>query len=91
MSEHAPTTQREAPGDLANPIRLLSTADVRRRIRRGKTWIMTSVREGSFPPPARIGGRLYWPDAEIQAWLVDQLEGSRLPTARPAADAVEKT
>jgi predicted DNA-binding transcriptional regulator AlpA len=57
--------------------RLLSIAEVTRVTSRGKTWIMASVRAGSFPTPVKIAGRLFWSGREIQEWIESRLAERR--------------
>ena len=53
--------------------RLLSIGLVSETTGRGKTWLMTAVREGTFPAPTKISGRLFWSDREVQRWVAGRL------------------
>lgn len=39
---------------------------------RGRTTIYRDIEAGRLPPPIRLGGRNYWPEAEIDAALEEQ-------------------
>ncbi len=71
------TNQRSA---LREPQHLLTISDVRRAVRRAKTWIMDAVRSGSFPRPTKISGRLYWSNQEVDDWIRDRLADRDEPT-----------
>ena len=53
--------------------RLLPISEVCRTAGRGKTWIMEAHRSGIFPAPAKISGRLFWSECEVQEWIADRL------------------
>lgn len=36
---------------------------------RGRSSIYRDVECGRLPPPIRIGGRLYWVEEDVDAWL----------------------
>jgi len=47
-------------------------------IRASRSHIYALVAEGGFPPPIKIGPRLTrWVEAEVQAWMEEQIAKSR--------------
>ena len=46
----------------------LNFADLQQKLGgRGRTTVYRDVEHGRLPPPVKIGGRLYWRDADIEA------------------------
>lgn len=44
-----------------------------------RSTIYSRISEGAFPAPISLGGRAVgWIEAEIQAWLEDRIQRSRL-------------
>ena len=37
---------------------------------RARSTIYIDVEKGRLPPPIKIGGRLYWVEEEIDAWII---------------------
>ncbi|WP_105438482.1 AlpA family transcriptional regulator [Neorhizobium sp. T25_13] len=52
-------------------VNLLSADDLKAKgIRLSKSQRNVLIKQGSFPPPIKIGGRLVaWSEPEIEAWL----------------------
>ena len=64
-------------------MKLLRIPEVAARVNRGKSTIYAAVKAGTFPAPVRQGGGNYWPDTEIDAYLVGIM--SARPTSQPSA------
>ena len=48
-----------------------------------RSSIYNRISEGRFPPSISLGGRAVgWIEAEIQEWLEDQIQASRLSSQR---------
>ncbi|WP_071672931.1 helix-turn-helix transcriptional regulator [Nioella nitratireducens] len=56
-------------------MRYLSFADLQSKLGgRGRTTIYRDVELGRLPKPMKIGARLYWNEAEIDAALAEHAE-----------------
>jgi len=56
-------------------MRFLSFADLQSKLGgRGRTTIYRDVELGRLPKPVKIGARLYWNEAEIDAALAERAE-----------------
>lgn len=53
--------------------RLLSHAQVQKRVGLARTWLREAVAAGRFPQPTRVGRRLYWSEREVAAWITERL------------------
>lgn len=51
------------------PLRLLGVRDVLFRVGFSRTHLWRLVAAGEFPAPLKFGRRVYWPEAEVEAWL----------------------
>ena len=61
------------PEPKATLSRLISPAEVYRLTTLSRTTVYRRVRDGSFPPPARIGRqKMAWPEPSISAWIAAQ-------------------
>jgi predicted DNA-binding transcriptional regulator AlpA len=51
--------------------RLLSHADLAERfgLRWSRRWLRALVREGKFPQPVMLLGRVAWIESEVEAWV----------------------
>lgn len=57
-----------------------------------RSTIYLRVAGGFFPKPIALGGRAVgWLEAEVQAWLQQQVEASRRPPSEPAGGRRRKT
>ena len=69
--------------------RLLTRADVERRVGLGRTAIYRAMRDGEFPEPLRVGrSSVRWSAMEIEAWVagLERSHGDgihRASTGRP--------
>jgi len=58
---------------------ILRLPEVKARIGLSRSTIYKRVEEGTFPKAVSLGGRAVgWIEAEIQAWLKDRIQSSRL-------------
>lgn len=56
-------------------MRYLSFRDLQARLGgRGRTTIYRDVENGRLPKPVKIGSRLYWPEADIDAAISELSE-----------------
>ncbi len=49
---------------------LLPKADVCARLRLSPRSLENLVNDGLFPPPVRLGKRVYWSERAVEAWLL---------------------
>lgn len=60
---------------------ILRLPDVKTRTGLSRSTIYLRVKEGKFPAPISLGVRsVGWIDSEIQQWLEEKIEKSRLET-----------
>jgi len=60
--------------DSQKPERLIRLPEVLHRVGLGKSLVYALIREGTFPAPKRIGGRVsLWAESEIDQWIARQL------------------
>lgn len=53
-----------------NMQRFLTLTELRAKLgNRSRSAIYTDLEEGRLPQPVRLGGRLYWPEADLEAHL----------------------
>lgn len=67
--------------------RLLRLPEVRARTGMGTTTVYRRMTEGTFPRPVEIGGgRVAWPETQIDAWIAAQIAASsaKSPTSDEA-------
>lgn len=65
---------------MANNIRLLTYTELRNeKIKLARSTLWALEKEGKFPARRVHGGRVYWVESEVDAWL------SNLPTKEQAA------
>ena len=64
---------------LKNAHSILRRRQVEKRIGLTRSPLYARIKDGTFPKPIRLGnGRAVgWIEAEIDAWLVEQIEKSR--------------
>jgi prophage regulatory protein len=63
------------------PPSILRRKQVELRTGLSRSTIYLRVREGSFPRPINLGGRAVgWVNTDIDQWVEQQIERSRLPT-----------
>ncbi|MYH30933.1 MAG: helix-turn-helix domain-containing protein [Acidobacteria bacterium] len=62
------------------PERLLTTSDVCERLQIGRTALHFGSRDGTFPPPIKIGRASRWRESDIDKWI------ARQPTTAPGPD-----
>lgn len=57
---------------------ILRLTDVKARSGLGRSTIYRRIREGTFPPPVRLGARAVgWVESEVEDWLTSRIEISR--------------
>lgn len=61
---------------LAAP-RLLRMPQVLDRVGLKKTVVYDRIKSGTFPKPVKLGSASRWPENEIDAWIIDQIEQQR--------------
>jgi len=64
---------------LKNALTILRRRQVEERVGLTRSPLYARIKNGTFPKPIRLGnGRAVgWIEAEIDAWLTDQIEKSR--------------
>jgi prophage regulatory protein len=69
------------------PQKILRLPAVKALIGLSRSTIYLRVAEGSFPLPISLGGRAVgWVEAEVEAWLSQQIERSRAGAGIAAPD-----
>ena len=64
---------------------ILRLPSVKARTGLARSTIYLRIAEGTFPKPVSLGGRAVgWVEAEVEAWLAEQIERSR-PAKETAA------
>jgi prophage regulatory protein len=61
--------------------RLIRLPDVSARVGMARTAIYKRIKEGAFPSPVKTGRMSSWVESEIEAWIAQQIDGSRGVTA----------
>ena len=57
-------------------VRLINSNEVAKRTSYHPVSISRLVKNGSFPPPYRIGeNRVAWVEAEVTAWIAEKIRG----------------
>lgn len=56
-----------------SPLRLLRLSEVLARVGLKKSAIYARIRAGMFPKPVDLGGVVAWVEAEIDAWIAEQI------------------
>jgi prophage regulatory protein len=70
---------------------ILRLPAVKTRTGLSRSTIYLRVSEGRFPRPISLGDRAVgWVDAEVEAWLADQIEQSRKSQAGSARASEER-
>jgi len=68
----------EAPN---GPLVFLDIRQVCDRVGHKKSWVWQHSRDGTFPPPIRVGIKsARWVSASIDAWMLEQIERARRGT-----------
>ena len=50
--------------------RFLTLTELRAKLgNRSRSAIYTDLKAGRLPQPIKLGGRLYWPEGNLAAWL----------------------
>lgn len=58
--------------------KLLRLPEVMRRTGLKRAAIYARIREGTFPPPVKIGKRaVAWPESVIDAWIAERIAEAR--------------
>ena len=66
------------------PTRILRLSEVRARTGLARSTIYLRIAQGSFPKPISLGPRAVgWIEAEVDAWLRQQIEASRREPEAP--------
>ena len=56
-------------------MRYLTFTDLRAKLRgRSRSAIYLDIEEQRLPKPIKLGGKLYWPETEVDEWLLKQRE-----------------
>ena len=59
---------------------ILRLPSVKARTGLARSTIYLRIADGTFPKPVSLGGRAVgWIEAEVEAWLAEQIERSRQP------------
>ena len=59
-------------------MRYLTFTDLRAKLRgRSRSAIYLDMEARRLPTPIKLGGRLYWPEAEVDEWLLKAREVTR--------------
>jgi prophage regulatory protein len=67
--------------------RYLTLSELREKLgRRSRSAIYVDIDEGRLPRPLKLGGRLYWPEGELDAHL-RALRAATAPEASPKPSA----
>jgi len=52
--------------------RYLTLTELRAKLgNRSRSAIYIDLKEGRLPQPVKLGGRLYWPEGDVDAWMRD--------------------
>lgn len=58
-----------------NMQRFLTLTELREKLgNRSRSAIYTDLQAGRLPQPVRLGGRLYWPEGDVEAHLRAMIE-----------------
>lgn len=57
--------------------RLLRLPQVKAMVGLGTTAIYDKIKKGEFPPQIKLGRLSGWVEAEVQAWIHEQIQASR--------------
>ena len=58
-------------------MRYLTFTDLRAKLcGRSRSAIYLDIEEQRLPKPIKLGGKLYWPETEVDEWLLKQREVS---------------
>lgn len=53
-------------------LRYLTLTELRAKLgNRSRSAIYLDLAAGRLPQPVKLGGRLYWPESELDAWMRD--------------------
>jgi prophage regulatory protein len=53
----------------------LSFSELRAKLcGRSRSAIYLDIESGRLPPPIKLGGKLYWPETEVDQWLLKDRE-----------------
>ena len=64
---------------------ILRLPSVKARTGLARSTIYLRIADGTFPKPVSLGGRAVgWIEAEVEAWLAEQIERSRQPKVTAA-------
>ena len=53
---------------------------------RSRGALYQDVAAGRLPQPVKLGGRLYWPEGDVDAHLRNMREKAKMPTAQVGAN-----
>ena len=61
--------------------RLIRLPQVKAMVGLGTTAIYDKINKGEFPRPIKLGRSSRWIESEVQAWISQQIQTSRMETA----------
>jgi excisionase family DNA binding protein len=64
---------------------VMTTAELLKQLGVHRTTLERWVKEGEFPAPTRIGGRLYWLRSEVQDWIDGRFADTERDSSRERA------
>ena len=65
-------------------MRYLTFTDLRAKLcGRSRSAIYLDIEAQRLPKPIKLGGKLYWPETEVDEWLLQQREVSACRKLRP--------
>lgn len=64
-----------APRSAPQSEKYLTLTELRAKLgQRSRSAVYNDLAAGRLPQPVKLGGRLYWPEGELDAWLRDLRE-----------------
>lgn len=66
--------QQNQNSNRSTPEKLLPLDEVERRTGFKSSFIYKQIRNKAFPPPVKIGNASRWPESQVDAWVLAQIE-----------------
>jgi predicted DNA-binding transcriptional regulator AlpA len=60
------------------PEKLLPIAKVKEQVGFGSSYLYELIQQDKFPKPVKVGNASRWRQSEVQAWIAEQIQNSRL-------------